>query len=230
MRGVCSPQASLRRITWTLTGLLLMTLLPGNVQAIEFDLLSGRVTGQFDTTASMGFSWRVSSRDESIIGTVNGGTAFSLNGDDGNLNYDKGDFFSKNFKILHEISVDYDDYEFFVRGFYFRDFAIREGDILQEGRPAITGTTERFAGKNAVLLDAWVRREFDFGDKPVQLTRRNYATIMFQEIEKFRCSHGLLNRVQCDDRSRPILTKTKVKDNVSIAIFQYRIRQFDKQK
>ena len=170
MRGVRSPQASLRRITWTLTGLLLMTLMPGNVQAIEFDLLSGRVTGQFDTTASMGFSWRVSSRDQSIIGTTNGGTAFSLNGDDGNLNFDKGDFFSKNFKILHEISVDYDDYEFFVRGFYFRDFAIREGVVLQEGRPALTGTTERFAGKNAVLLDAWVRRDFDLGDKQVLLT------------------------------------------------------------
>jgi len=44
-------------------------------------------------------------------------------------------------------------------------------------------------------------------------TKRPDWNDLMQEIEKFRCSHGLLNRVQCDDRSRPILTKTKVKDN-----------------
>ena len=170
MRGVRSPQFSLRRITLALIGLLLITLTPGSVQAIDFNLLDGRVTGQFDTTASMGFSWRVSGRDASIIGTTNGGTAFSLNGDDGNLNYDRGDFFSKNFKILHEISVDYEDYEFFVRGFYFRDFAVSEDKVLQPNRPALSATAERFAGRNAVLLDAWVRRDFDLGDEPVLLT------------------------------------------------------------
>ena len=170
MRGVFSPQSSLRYITLALIGLLCLPCMPGKVHAIDFNLLDGRVTGQFSTTASMGLSWRVSSRDQSIIGTTNGGTAFSLNGDDGNLNYDKGDIFSKNFKILHEIAFDFEDYEFYVQGFYFRDLAIRKGEVLQEGRPEISGTTVRFAGRNAVLLDAWVRREFDLGDKPVLFT------------------------------------------------------------
>ena len=170
MRGPRFPHPSLSRITYQLALLILVTVLPGSAQAIDFDLMNGRVTGQFDTTATMGFSWRVSDRDQSIIGTTNGGTAYSLNGDDGNLNYDNGDFFSKNFKILHEISVDYEEYEFFVRGFYFRDFAISEGKVLQEGRQPLTGTSERFAGRNAVLLDAWVRRDFDLGDEPVLLT------------------------------------------------------------
>ena len=170
MRGPRFPHPSLSRITYQLALLILVTVLPGSAQAIDFNLMNGRVTGQFDTTATLGFSWRVSDRDQSIIGTTNGGSAYSLNGDDGNLNYDNGDFFSKNFKIGHEISVNYEEYEFFVRGFYFRDFAISEGKVLQEGRQPLTGTSMRFAGRNAVLLDAWVRRDFDLGDKHVLLT------------------------------------------------------------
>ncbi len=169
MRGYYSPVATADRLRVALL-VAFFALTPIFVGAIEFDLLSGRVTGHFDTTTSMGLSWRVSDRDQSIIGTTNGGTGFSLNGDDANLNYDKGDVFSTNFKILHEISFDYDEYAVFVRGFYFRDFAVTEGDVLQPDRPPLSGSAERFAGMNAVLLDAWVRRDFGSNDNPVTMT------------------------------------------------------------
>ncbi len=169
MRGYYSPLATSDRLRVLLL-VAFFALTPIFAGAIEFDLLSGRVTGHFDTTTSMGISWRVSDRDQSIIGANNGGTGFSLNGDDGNLNFDKGDIFSTNFKILHEISFDYDDYAVFVRGFYFRDFAVTEGDVLQPGRPPLSGTAERFAGMNAVLLDAWVRHDYGSSDNPLTVT------------------------------------------------------------
>ncbi|HIO66628.1 MAG TPA: DUF1302 family protein, partial [Planctomycetes bacterium] len=155
MRGCVSPLARRVRLQAALL-MAVFTLTPVFLGAIEFDLLSGKVSGHFDTTVSVGISWRVSDPDLSLIGAANGGTGNSLNGDDGNLNYDAGDIFSENLKVLHEISFDYDDYFVFIRGFYFSDFAIREGDVLKAGRPALSGTAERFAGLNAVLLDAYV--------------------------------------------------------------------------
>ncbi len=169
MRGISSPLALKSGLLFVLI-LAFISATPKSVNAIDFDLLSGRVTGRLDTTVSAGLAWRVSERDLSIIGTTNGGTGHSLNGDDGNLNYDKGDIFSENFKVLHEITFDYEDYFMFVRGFYFMDFAVQEGDVLMPGRPALNGTAERFAGRNAVLLDAYVRKDFGSLDNPLTLT------------------------------------------------------------
>lgn len=169
MRGCVSPLARRVRLQAALL-MAVFTLTPVFLGAIEFDLLNGKVSGHFDTTVSVGVSWRVADPDLSLIGTANGGTGNSLNGDDGNLNYDAGDIFSENLKVLHEISFDYDDYFVFIRGFYFSDFAIREGDVLKAGRPALSGTAERFAGLNAVLLDAYVRRDFGGRDNPLTLT------------------------------------------------------------
>ncbi|MGE4632478.1 MAG: DUF1302 family protein, partial [Planctomycetota bacterium] len=169
MRGYYSPLATSDRLrVVVLVAFFILT--PVFAGAIEFDLLSGKITGHFDTTATMGLAWRVSDRDPSIIGTTNGGTGFSLNGDDGNLNFDNGDIFSTNFKVLHEISFDYDEYAVFVRGFYFRDFAVTGGDVLKDGRPPLSGSAERYAGMNGVLLDAWVRRDFGSSDNPLTVT------------------------------------------------------------
>ena len=62
----------------------------GPVLAAEVEFLDGQVTGYFDTTLSVGVSVRVQDRDDSLIGIANGGTATTINGDDGNLNYDTG--------------------------------------------------------------------------------------------------------------------------------------------
>ncbi len=45
-----------------------------------------------------------------------------------------------------------------------------------------------------------------------------------QEIEKYRVSHSLLKKTTTNDRSKPILTKTKVKGTVSIVILYLVIR------
>jgi hypothetical protein len=81
MRGI------LRRLT--LAGLLTMAAWPAG--AFEFG--QGDWNGNLDTTLSYGLIWRVQDRDERLIGTANGGTARSVNYDDGNLNYKR--FFRK---------------------------------------------------------------------------------------------------------------------------------------
>ena len=43
-----------------------------------------------DNTLSYGLQWRVQERDPGIVGIANGGEAYSVNYDDGNLNYESG--------------------------------------------------------------------------------------------------------------------------------------------
>ncbi len=59
--------------------------------AAAFQFEFGEVEGSLDSTLSYGMSWRVEDRDKDIIGLANGGNAYSVNGDDGNLNYDDGE-------------------------------------------------------------------------------------------------------------------------------------------
>ena len=51
---------------------------------------SGKFQLNLDTTVSWGARWRIQDRDYSIISPFEGGTAWSVNGDDGNLNFGKG--------------------------------------------------------------------------------------------------------------------------------------------
>ncbi len=44
----------------------------------------------WDNTVTYGLGFRLRDQDQSIIGLAAGGTAFSVNGDDGNQNYDTG--------------------------------------------------------------------------------------------------------------------------------------------
>ena len=106
-----------------------------NTYSVQFE--RGDVQGSFDSTWSIGGQWRVQSVDQDIISQANGGrnglstignnplTANlgdgSSNIDDGNLNYSTG-VISSTFKGIHELSMNWGDYGFFVRGRYFYDF------------------------------------------------------------------------------------------------------------
>ncbi|HIA28604.1 MAG TPA: DUF1302 domain-containing protein [Planctomycetes bacterium] len=150
--------------------ILAALILPSTpLKAIELELYGGRLSGYFDTTISAGVSWRVSDRDLALIGVVNGGTAFSINGDDGNLNYDKGDIFSSAVKVLHEIDLSYGDFDFFLRGFYYYDSAVASGDGDTRRTP-LTPTAQRIAGRDGVLLDAYVRTNVELGGLDAVLT------------------------------------------------------------
>lgn len=131
--------------------------------AFEFKSDSGEVTGSFDTTISMGASWRAQGRDPTLVGITNGGTARSNNEDDGNLNYDKGDVFSSPLKATHELALKRGNLGLFGRGTYFYDFTYKDQEVSQ-----VTGFGPRgsdLLGSNAELLDLFVHGSFDVGGK-----------------------------------------------------------------
>ena len=59
-------------------------------EAVDLSPSSGKFRLNIDTTVSWGDLYRMQERDMSIISPFEGGTAWSVNGDDGNLNFDKG--------------------------------------------------------------------------------------------------------------------------------------------
>lgn len=133
--------------------------------AAAFDFEFGEVSGNWDTTLSYGLGYRVSGRDSSIVGIANGGTAFSVNGDDGNLNYDKG-IFSNVAKVTSEIDLRYRNLGLFVRGRAFYDWENEKGD---RDKIPLTDKALDQVGSNAELLDAYVSADFDLGDMPLSI-------------------------------------------------------------
>ena len=95
--------------------------------AAAFQFEFGEVDGSLDSTISYGMSWRVSDRDKDIVGTANGGTAYSVNGDDGNLNFDDGDTYSLIFKGVHDLELKKGNWGLFLRGKYWYDQELENG-------------------------------------------------------------------------------------------------------
>lgn len=135
---------------------------PAPVHAFEFTSASGEVTGSFDTTLSIGALWRMEGREKSLISIANGGTSRDPNSDDGNLNYKKGELVSLAFKATHDLELNYRNYGAFVRASYFYDDAIM-------GKSELSRRSRHEAGRDAEILDAFVRGRFDLGGRDLNV-------------------------------------------------------------
>lgn len=99
---------------------LAMLAIPLGAAAFPFEFKE--VQGSFDTTVSLGATMRLEDADPSLVGIANGGTSRSVNTDDGNLNYSKGDIVSSVIKATHDLELKYANYGFFTRVSYFYDY------------------------------------------------------------------------------------------------------------
>lgn len=124
-----------RRALRITAGLLLG--IPLHAHALPFEL--GPIEGNLDTTVSAGVSVRMQDRSSELIGIANRnnnsdgvGSARSVNDDDGNLAYDKGDVFAAPLKATHDLSLRYGNAGLFSRASYFYDFENKDADNLGE--------------------------------------------------------------------------------------------------
>ena len=131
------------------------------VSAIE--IKHGNLRGSIDTTLSYGHLYRVQSRASNLIGIANGGTARSVNGDDGNLNYSSG-LVSGTAKFTTEFDLSYKSSGIFVRTFGFKDTQV--DDTL---RTSLTSKASRLVEENIVLRDAYFWHEFNVANMPGEL-------------------------------------------------------------
>lgn len=149
------------RLKWLVTSLIVSTININHVSAIE--IKHGHLKGSLDTTLSYGQLYRVQSRAANLVGVQNGGTAFSVNGDDGNLNYNSG-LISKTAKFTTELDLSYKNIGMFLRTTGFRDY---EADDTR--RTPLPDDTKRLVERNLILRDLYAWMEFDIGNMPGEL-------------------------------------------------------------
>lgn len=141
-----------------LSAAVLLALGAAPAHAFEFASEDGEVTGSFDTTVSAGGTWRMESREKSLVSISNGGTARDPNSDDGNLKYGSGDLVSATLKATHDLELKYRNFGAFVRASYFYDqAAMSKGSLSSSARDEV--------GRGAEILDAYVRGAFDVGGR-----------------------------------------------------------------
>lgn len=129
--------------------------------ALQFEFDNG-LTASLDTTLTYGISVRASGRDPALIGIANGGTARSVNGDNGDLNFDKGHPFANLVKATSDLELKYKNFGFFGRGTAYYDFNLHDSDKLGE-------TGRQRLGKDVVGLDGFVSAAFEPAGKVLRL-------------------------------------------------------------
>ncbi|MBD9413277.1 DUF1302 domain-containing protein [Pseudomonas sp. PDM16] len=132
-------------------------------QAVTFNI--GEIEGQLDSSMSVGASWAMRSADRDLVGQANGGTGFTQTGDDGRLNFKKGETFSKIFKGIHDLELKYGDTGVFVRGKYWYDFELKDEhrqwkDIDDSNRKQAAQSS------GAEILDAFAYHNYSIGELP----------------------------------------------------------------
>jgi len=138
------------------------------LQAIEYE--AGDTKVKLDATFSAGASWRVSdqagynirSSAETPISYGNSGS-----GNDSNLNYTRGDIFSKVVKVTPELEITHGDYGAFFRAKAFYDFKMMDGDLRYYKNGINKKGLNNDVGRAADLLDAFVYGNFDLAKHPL---------------------------------------------------------------
>ena len=143
------------RATGSVTVAAAAALLCGLLQtpparAIEFG--DGEFQGSLGTTITHGVTVRVEDRDPEL--------AADTNGNDGNLNYDRG-IVSNTSKFTTDLDVRRGAFGAFVRATGFIDFENERGT---RERTPLSDAAKELVGQDVEVLDAYVIGTFDIGD------------------------------------------------------------------
>ncbi len=141
----------------------LAALVSAPVAAIDGQ--KGELSWSWDNTLSYGLLWRVSDQDDAIVGLAAGGKAYSVNGDDGNQNYDRG-IASNAAKWSSEFQLNYRNFGAFARAFAFYDY---ENEDKDRERTALSGDALDRVGSRAEIRDAFVWYKFHLGKQAAEL-------------------------------------------------------------
>ncbi len=171
-------------LTTAVSSLVLVNL----AQAVEFS--SGDLTGSWDTTLSYGVISRLKDNDKEIIGIGNGGTAFSVNNDDGDLNYGKG-IVSNVFKATSEVELNYKNSGAFIRATAFYD---RENMIGKRDKTELSDDAKELIGNDVSLLDAYIWHFFDVAERAAEVRVGN-QTLSWGESTFIQNSINTINPI-----------------------------------
>ncbi|QSP94512.1 DUF1302 domain-containing protein [Marinobacter salinisoli] len=175
---------------WTKLPLAVAVAAGMSGQALAYSNSVWGVDYQFNTTLTAGAGWRMEDRDKRLIAQGNLGPEYAPGGDlenigastnnydDGNLNFEKGDTYSKIVKGNSELFVDYYvDSDVLtrvgglVRGRYWYDFELKDESRAVDfvGQQRELNPRAKANASGGELLDAYVFTDWYFGNVPVSL-------------------------------------------------------------
>ena len=167
--------------------------------AVTFE--TENVKGSFDSTISFGMQWRMSATSCGIIGNDNGGCAPTsgtlgevvngpgmgftsnpdfnyLQSDNGNLNYKKNQLISAALKGNHELALRFNEgWSALGRFSWLYDPATDRTE-----RTPLTDDAKNIAVHNITLLDLWVAKDFEVGDRPGKVKVGNQVLSWGEDI------------------------------------------------
>lgn len=160
-----------------------VTTMGGHAGALPIKLADGWEVN-WDTTLSIGSSWRAQQPDSKLymqadgaqVG-LSGGTAGS-HSDANTLNYKKGDRFSTLIKVLSDLSIKRGDFGALMRVKAWKDQALTNRDArygnqangyAKDAPLSDSGFSNMQRFENVALMDAYVYNTFNIADKPLQV-------------------------------------------------------------
>jgi len=155
-----------RKVAVLVLAIALALVWTAPAEAIDLAGKNSKFRLNLDTTLSWGGRYRVEERDLAIISHHEGGTAWSGNGDDGNLNFDDGSLVSNTVKATIDLAFSTNPsksnrFGFFLRGSGFYDFALERDCCV---RTELTQEALDWAGSRTELLDAYAWWQFSIGE------------------------------------------------------------------
>ncbi|MGB1580582.1 MAG: DUF1302 domain-containing protein [Nevskiales bacterium] len=180
---------------------MLLCLLALPARALEYSF--GEMDIQIKNRLSLGAGWRVEERDPQLIGKLNlnpalcdvddcislegdpapnqrlvdaPGAFLGHNGDDGNLNYDKGDIYTAVVKFNTEMTVGWRDWVFKAGAIAFYDAVNSDFDESHPNsrhQPARTRRgkdIEALAGQDVELGELYINSSFELGERRLDVT------------------------------------------------------------
>jgi hypothetical protein len=142
--------------------------LAGSASVHAFVFALGDLNGNLDTTLSVSTLDRLQNPNPALYGMSNSfngvpGQSYSVNSDDGDLNYGRG-IDSLLYKVTDDLELKWQNWGFFARGYAFYD-SKNENRNFPHG--ALSEAARQQVGKNAVLLDNYITGNFQIASTPI---------------------------------------------------------------
>lgn len=193
------PIISHRFINSIMVTLLACLLCSNDAHAFRFE--KDQIKGFIDTTISSGVGLRLEKPRAYLIGRANGGSAYTVDSDDGDRHYKKNKLFSVTSKITNDIGVNYQNFGAFIRtNFFF--------DPINRYKKSLTPYERLEAGQGFDLLDAYVEGKFTPANKALDVRLGNQV---LNWGESFFIPGGL-NAINAVDLSKLRLPGAEVRE------------------
>lgn len=140
----------------------------GPSKAAQFDW--GDLSLRMNTDIGIGVVVRAEEQDSELIGIANGGQAYSVNSDDGNQNFEKGDVGVAALRVDSRFNLDMNGLSLTGRLYGRYDPTYDDDQPLVSGRPALPKETQERLGLNGDVEELYLSYDFEVAPQTLSVS------------------------------------------------------------